>query len=870
MIAKKYNEQSESFTFWKRKTFELHHYDSDDRERMYDKCDAVTNDKFMETIFQLDGQSTDYSPLVCSIKGDPSSAAWIAQEYPASVTSEQLNWYFAPSLFSKDSDGKFHAKAKLAKSVHCIVLDDVGQRLSFEGLKACMPTWVIQTSPSSYQVGFAFNEPQTDLLAVEKFKTMLINEKLCDPGASGASARWARLPIGINGKPKYGSQPHSCELVWWAPHRRYPIWYLMERLDIRQFSPLQMGSLLNRESKPIDFLGSDSKSTENPVITKLKSLGLYKHQTVIGTHEITCPWVVEHTDQVDHGTAYFEPSSKFMSGGFKCHHGHGSKISLNKFLEEIDVTQSEARNLPQVVVRAGDIPRIVESVEKILADEEVFFIRGGVVVSLYKDTFSSDLEVRTASHNSLLRALSFISTWLRWKKDKFEVCDPSNKYIDLILDGQKYVHLKELKSISRQPFFRADGSLVKQPGYDQVTGVYCDFDKDLYDINTEPTLYDAKSALAELRTLLNEFSFAEEADLSAALSAIMTGVLRQTLSSAPMFHIKAPQIASGKSYLTDLISSFATPRTPSAYAYPATNEECQKLLLSILITSPAVVVFDNLSSDLLAHNTMCSVLTQEKITGRILGISKVATVGTQVLFLSSGNNVGPVQDMNRRVVTISLDPRIETPATKVYAGNPVKTVKSRREHYVQLVLTIELAYIAAGRPQTQCKPLNGYEEWTSFVRQPLLWLGLRDPASRLFKQLEEDPGKDVLGRVLVAWLGEFGSVPKMIRDVCQRTDSSQYNHNRELREVLMEVCEEQKDINRRKLGTWISRNEGRIVGGLRFQRGDGHTAAQQWCVKSVKSVKSVANASFEMQVNEEILSNSDDSSDVKFNEDRIF
>jgi hypothetical protein len=559
-----------------------------------------------------------------------------------------------------------------------------------------------------------------------------------------------------------------------------------------------------------------------------------------------------------------------MSGGFKCHHGHGSNITLNKFLEEIEVTQSEARNLPQVVVKAGDIPRIVESIEKILADEEVFFIRGGVVVSLYKDAFSSDLEVRTASHNSLLRALSCISTWLRWKKDKFEVCDPPNKYIDLILDGQKYVYLKELKSISRQPFFRADGSLVNQPGYDQVTGVYCDFDNDFYEINTEPTLYDAKSALAELRTLLNEFSFAEEADLSAALSAIMTGVLRQTISSAPMFHIKAPQIASGKSYLTDLISSFATPRTPSAYAYPATNEECQKLLLSILITSPAVVVFDNLSSDLLAHNTMCSVLTQEKITGRILGISKVATVGTQVLFLSSGNNVGPVQDMNRRVVTISLDPRIETPATKVYAGNPVKTVKSRREHYVQLVLTIELAYIAAGRPQTQCKPLNGYEEWTSFVRQPLLWLGLRDPASRLFKQLEEDPGKDVLGRVLVAWLSEFGSVPKMIRDVCQRTDSSQYNHNRELREVLMEVCEEQKDINRRKLGTWISRNEGRIVGGLRFQRGDGHTAAQQWCVKSVKSVKSVTNGSFEMQINEEVFVIPDDSSDVNFNEDRIF
>ena len=870
MNNKKFNKQSENFIYWERKASEAIGDDFTDRLENDEVCLSMTNDKFMRGIFNSKILSADYSALVCSIKGDPTSAAWIAQQYPVCVESEDLNWYFAPSIFARDSDGKFHAKAKLADAVQCIVLDDVGQRLSFEALKSCIPTWVIQTSPLSYQVGFAFHEPQTDLVAVEKFKAMLINEKLCDPGASGAAARWSRLPVGINGKPKYGSPSHSCNLVWWKPECRYSIAQLTERLDIRLITSLPKLNVLNREEKSIHFLGSDSKSTENPVITKLKSLGLYKHQTVVGTHEITCPWVIEHTDQVDHGTAYFEPSPKFISGGFKCHHGHGSKITLSKFLEEIEVTQSEARNLPQVVVKAGDIPRIVGSVEKILADEEVFFIRGGVVVSLYKDAFSSDLEVRTASHNSLLRALSCISTWLRWKKEKFEICDPPNKYIELILDSQKYVHLKELKSISRQPFFRIDGSLVKQPGYDQMTGVYCDFDKDLYEINTEPTLYDAKSALAELRTLLNEFSFAEEADFSAALSAIMTGVLRQTLSSAPMFHIKAPQIASGKSYLTDLISSFATPRTPSAYSYPATNEECQKLLLSILITSPAVVVFDNLSSDLLAHNTMCSVLTQEKITGRILGISKVATVGTQVLFLSSGNNVGPVQDMNRRVVTISLDPRIETPATKVYAGNPVKTVKSRREHYVQLVLTIELAYIAAGRPQTQCKPLNGYEEWTSFVRQPLLWLGLRDPASRLFKQLEEDPGKDVLGRVLVAWLGEFGSVPKMIRDVCQRTDSSQYNHNRELREVLMEVCEEQKDINRRKLGTWISRNEGRIVGGLRFQRGDGHTAAQQWCVKSVKSVKSVANASFEMQVNEEILSNSDDSSDVKFNEDRIF
>jgi hypothetical protein len=337
-----------------------------------------------------------------------------------------------------------------------------------------------------------------------------------------------------------------------------------------------------------------------------------------------------------------------------------------------------------------------------------------------------------------------------------------------------------------------------------------------------------------------------------------------------MFHIKAPQIASGKSYLTDLISSFATPRTPSAYTYPTNDEECHKLLLAILITSPAVVVFDNLITDLTAHNTMCSVLTQEQITGRILGFSKVATVGTQVLFLSSGNNVGPVQDMNRRVITICLDPKIETPATKVYLGNPVKTVKSRREHFVGLILTIELAYLAAQSPQSKCKPVNGYEEWSLFVRQPLLWLGLPDPASRLFEQLAHDPGKDILGRVLTAWLAQFGSVPHMIREVCQCTELGSFNINHELREVLLEVCEDNQQINRRKLGTWIARNEGRIVGSLRFERGDGHTSAQKWLVRSVTEVKSVGSGSFVSGVNNKTSSVIADSDNWVSDEDRIF
>ena len=54
------------------------------------------------------------------------------------------------------------------------------------------------------------------------------------------------------------------------------------------------------------------------------------------------------------------------------------------------------------------------------------------------------------------------------------------------------------------------------------------------------------------------------------------------------------------------------------------------------------------------------------MTGRILGLSKTATVSTRALVLSSGNNVGPVQDMTRRCITIHLSPNCEVPAARPF------------------------------------------------------------------------------------------------------------------------------------------------------------------------------------------------------------
>ena len=137
-----------------------------------------------------------------------------------------------------------------------------------------------------------------------------------------------------------------------------------------------------------------------------------------------------------------------------------------------------------------------------------------------------------------------------------------------------------------------------------------------------------------------------------------------------MFHVRAPQIASGKSYLTSILVAFASPTSPSALAFPTNDEECQKLLLATLLIAPGAIVFDNLTTDLIPFKSLCSALTEEHLTGRILGVSKTATVGTRALFLSSGNNVDAVRDMTRRCITINLDPPCETPGHPVVCRRP--------------------------------------------------------------------------------------------------------------------------------------------------------------------------------------------------------
>lgn len=182
--------------------------------------------------------------------------------------------------------------------------------------------------------------------------------------------------------------------------------------------------------------------------------------------------------------------------------------------------------------------------------------------------------------------------------------------------------------------------------------------------------------------------------------------------------------------------------------------------------APAVIEFDNLTADLRPFDKLCSALTSESLEGRQLGHSRTLVVPTRTLFLSSGNNVRPIEDMVRRCISIHLDPGMETPAARIYKRpNLLDEVRRDRIKFIGAALTIVRAWVLAGQPSTRCPSLASYSEWSNWCRQPLLWLAQPDPAASVFKGLKEDPSHLLLGRVLAGWHEKHGSGPRMIRDV---------------------------------------------------------------------------------------------------------
>lgn len=811
-----------------------------------DETGLVSNSDFMIAVFGNDRVGS--LPIVISFEGNPTNAPnkvwfgrpWIANSDQTFKLPDNNNNYFSLSTFNKNDEGQYRRQKANFHSLHTVMLDDVGTKVPMERL-TLKPSWLLETSPGNFQAGYLLKEPLSDGKVADELMNAIITAGLCDPGSNGPRSRLARLPVAVNGK---YSPPYICRLREWAPELRYSAKELAEGLQLE----LSASNKQKCESSKFGDPQSDEsqvwipRPNENAVLSALRSHNLYKTPLGEGKHDITCPWVSEHTNTTDGGTAFFEQDDNRPIGGFKCLHGHCQDRHIRELLIFLKIEVNEARMKPIIRVINGEIHQVVDAAERELAHSNRHYQRGGLIVTVVTDPSTRETRVQEVTQPALVRALAQVAIWEKFdgRSEDWARTDPPARHTAVLFDSNSYPHLPVLQGIARQPYLRQDGSLMNNAGFDSVTGMFGIFNEKEFSVPNIPTRDEAEIALTLLKSLLAEFSFADATDMTAALVAILTATVRPSIPNAPLFHVLAHMPGSGKSYLCRLIIAFCTPMHSTPTTFPADDEECRKLLLAELLRSPAVIEFDNLTSDLIPHKSLCIALTSEHMSGRVLGVSKTATVSTRTLFLSSGNNVKPVQDMVRRCITIRISPDCEIPASRVFdRPQLISDVLHERGRYVSAALTIIRAWITAGRPITNCHSLTSFGEWSDLCRQPLMWLCLPDPTTSVFEAMNEDPDREALLRLLSCWQSVFGKTAAMVRDAVRLSYEHQ-NRYEELREIINDIANERGEINRRKLGWWIKRHAGQIVDGMRFVRATGNRSAEAWMVESVSSVLSVS------------------------------
>lgn len=397
--------------------------------------------------------------------------------------------------------------------------------------------------------------------------------------------------------------------------------------------------------------------------------------------------------------------------------------------------------------------------------------------------------------------------------------------------------IPSLVGILETPTLRPNGSVLSADGYDPETGLLADLGGvDFPPIPEAPTQLDAGRALELLTEILRGFPFVEETDRSTAASALLTGLVRRSVQTAPLFTFTAPKPRSGKSLLADLAGLLATGRRPAMVTFTGDAAEEKKRLMALLSGGDPVICFDNISAPI-GGDALCTILTQPTWTDRILGrndAGSAATVPTCATFLATGNNLVVEADLAARTLPCRIDPAVEHPEEREFDVNLYEEVPRRRPELVAAGLTILKAYHAAGRPPQGRPAWGGFDDWCRWVRDPLVWLGMADPVEGRKHVEANDPVHQKLVGLLTTWHEAVRSMPHATAEIV-RASGFQNPASEALRGAILEIAgTPHGDVNLRTFGRFLAGHVDRIEGGLVLRRdGRRHGGAPAWRVLNV-------------------------------------
>jgi putative DNA primase/helicase len=436
----------------------------------------------------------------------------------------------------------------------------------------------------------------------------------------------------------------------------------------------------------------------------------------------------------------------------------------------------------------------------------------------------------------LCRSLGKSAYWGKiTRTGEFVRIDPPDKIVEQIMGMVEEWPFPPLAGVITCPTLRPDGSLLATEGHDLATGLVLYQTVPTPPIAELPSRLDADRALALLRGLLQEFPFVNDASRSVALSQIMTPVLRGAFPVAPMHLTNAPEAGTGKSYLADIASAIATGERCAVIALAPNPEETEKRVIGAALAGYPIIALDNVR-ELLQGDFLCQVTERPLLQLRRLGSSDQIRVANTFTLFVNGNNATVAADLVRRTISCMLDANMESPEKRTFSTNPLAIVLHNRGAYIAACLTIARAYIAAGSPR-RLDPLPSYEGWSNLIRSALVWLGCADPVDTMEAARGADPVREDRVAVFTAWHDELiiddqYLAAELAELAAARHDSDQSFVRPALYGALRAVAAPRRSnggqIDARRLGIWLKKNENTIANGHKLVADRGDTQRPRW------------------------------------------
>jgi len=223
------------------------------------------------------------------------------------------SWYGNTASFIKDrfKDGRPSASAANCEYILVMMLDDIGTKSKTPPLE---PTWIMETSPGSFQWGYAFSEQPTKADFAAAIRA-IADAGYTDPGACNP-VRNFRLPGSVNIKP--GRESFKAQLARFNPEREYTLEQICAALDVTPVAGVGLG--------PVPIRLQDDGNDD--VMAWLSEQGLFlRHTNPEGWAGVICPNHAEHTDGNPEGR--YHPANR----AYCCLHSHCIELGSAAFLE---------------------------------------------------------------------------------------------------------------------------------------------------------------------------------------------------------------------------------------------------------------------------------------------------------------------------------------------------------------------------------------------------------------------------------------------------------------------------------------------------------------------------------------------------------